>query len=180
MVVCLILIAYLAGHLGQGVGNLMEKLPAVRRTLETNLPISADLTKLVHDAVAVRFGETARSLKPKELSLLCDQALICAGSPGEREIFVYREGFYRGNCVALAFLGLTLILRLVWSPSFLFVVHKSFELHRRELALAAIIAWLGSWLSFNRYLRFACHKNSTSLVRFLALAPTSGKENKSL
>src|SRR5260221_13796098 len=75
VVVCSVLIAYLAGHLGQGIGNFMEKIPYVKRTLEVNLPISGELSGLVQDAVAARFGEKARSLKPKEISLLCDQAL---------------------------------------------------------------------------------------------------------
>jgi hypothetical protein len=127
------------------------------------------LNQLVHDAVAVRFGEKAKLLKPKELLMLCDQALVHAASLGEREIFVYREGFYRGTSVALAFLGSALILRLVWSPAVFTLTSRSIELHRGALALAAGLAGLGSWLSFQRYLRFARHKNICCATRFLAL-----------
>lgn len=167
---CLGFIAYLAGHLGQGIGNVLEKLPLVQRTLEADLPLSLELSELVRDAVACRFGVKATSLRPKELSLVCDQALVQAGSSGDREIFVYREGFYRGNCVALAFLGLTLLMRLIFSPSLVVLGQKTVAISRSELALAVVIAAIGSWLSFNRYLRFACHKNAACLARFLALA----------
>lgn len=143
--------------------------------------MSAELSQLVRDAVAARFGERARSLTPKDLALLCDQALICVGAPGEREIFVYREGFYRGNCVALALLGLTLVLRLVWTPAVIYLADARIEIHRGPLALAAVTAALGTWLSFRRYLRFSTQKNATCLARFLALtmAPLKEKEKTS-
>lgn len=174
----LVFSAYLAGHLGQGIGNFMEKLPNVKRNLETNLPLSTELSGLVRDAVAVRFGEHARSLNPNDLALLCDQAMIYVGSPGDREIFVYREGFYRGNCVALALLGLTLVLRLVCSPAVIYLADARVEIHRNQLALAAVIAAFGTWLSFRRYLRFSAHKNATCLARFLALATERPKEKE--
>jgi hypothetical protein len=174
----LVFSAYLAGHLGQGIGNFIEKLPNVKRKLETDLPLSPELSQLVRDAVAARFGERAGSLKPKDLALLCDQALICACSPGEREIFVYREGFYRGNCVALALLGLTLVLRLLCSPAVIYLADARIEIHRSQLALAAVIAAFGTWLSFRRYVRFSTHKNATCLTRFLALTKEPSKEKE--
>ena len=174
----LIFSAYLAGHLGQGIGNFMEKLPNIKRKLETDLPCSAELSQLVRDAVVVRFGEQSRSLNPKELALLCDQSLIFAGSPGERDIFVYREGFYRGNCVALALLGLTLVLRLVCSPAVVYLADARIEIRRSQLALAAVIAAFGTWLSLLRYLRFGRHKNAACLARFLALATAPSKEKE--
>lgn len=174
----LVFSAYLAGHLGQGIANFLEKLPNVKRKLENELPLSAELSQLVRDAVAARFGEHAKSLKPKELALLCDQALICACSPGEREIFVYREGFYRGNCVALAILGLTLLLRLARSPTVICLADARIQIYRSELALAALVAAFSTWLSFRRYLRFATHKNATCLTRFLALTKEPSKEKE--
>jgi hypothetical protein len=170
--------AYLAGHLGQGIANFLEKLPNVRRKLEIELPLSAELSQLVRDAVAERFGYWAKWLKSKELVLLCDQALICACSPGEREIFIYREGFYRGNCVALALLGLTLAVRLICSPAIIYLGDARIEIHRIQLILAALIAAFGTCLSFRRYIRFSTHKNATCLARFLALTkePSRVKE----
>jgi hypothetical protein len=181
LAVCAIFLAYLAGHLGQGVGNLVEKLPTVTRTLEMNLPLSAELNELVHEGVAARFGEKAKLLKPKELLALCDQALVHAGSLGDREILVYREGFYRGTSVALAFLGLTLVLRLMWSPTIFALTTRTVEIHRGGVALAAALSGLGSWLSFRRYLRFARLKNICCTTRFLALVAglsTTGAGNK--
>lgn len=174
----LVFSAYLAGHVGQGIGNFLEKLPNVKRKLEADLPLSNELSQLVRDAVAARFGERAGSLKPKELVLLCDQALICACSPGEREMFVYREGFYRGNCVALAILALTLVLRLARSPAVIYVADARIEVHRGALALAAVVTAFGTWMSFRRYLRFATHKNETCLTRFLALTKEPSKEKE--
>ncbi len=174
----LVFSAYLAGHLGQGIGNFLEKLPNVKRRLENNIPLPTELGGLVRDAVAVRFGEQTRSLNTKDLALLCDQALVYAGSPGDREVFVYREGFYRGNCVALAFLGLTLLLRMVCSPAVIMLGNARVEIYRGQLIAAVVIAGFGSWLSFIRYLRFGAHKNSTCLTRFLALSTESSHDKK--
>jgi len=181
-IVGLIFGAYLLGHLGQGIGNLVEKLPVVKRRREANLPLSAELAELVRDAVAVRFGKKARSLNLKDISLLCDQALVFAGSSGDREIFVYREGFYRGNSVALALLAVALMLRLaVGSPTLVAFECAQVEIHRSQVALAVLIAGFGALLSFLRYLRFGDHKNSTCVTRFLALASEQlhEKEKKS-
>jgi hypothetical protein len=174
----LIFVAYLVGHLGQGIGNFLERLPKVKRNLEANLPLSQELGFMVREAVAARFGEKAKSLTPKELSLLCDQALIFTGSPGDREIFVYREGFYRGTFVALALLTLTLVLRLVCSPAVITFAFTRVEIHRPQLALAAVLVGIGAWLSFLRYLRFGIHKNATCFTRFLALASSAGLKEK--
>ena len=177
---CIALVAYLAGHMGQAVGNFLEKLPTVKKTLEAKLPVSHEFAELVRDAVSARFGEKARSLNPKELWDLCDQALLFGGSPGEREIFVYREGFYRGCCVAFSFLALTLLPRIIWQPAVVCWGSHTVAAYRGEITLAIAIAGLGAWLSFRRYLRFACIKKVTCLARFLALvaSPPGHKETK--
>jgi hypothetical protein len=174
-VTALTLFAYLLGHLGQAVSNLFEKLPSAKRTAES-LPVSDELGSLIRDAIVARFGSKARTLTPKELYALCDQALIHAQSLGEREIFIYREGFYRGNCLAFAFLALTLVLRMVCVPAVITVAESRIEVHRGELVLTAALAAVGAWMFFRRYLRFGTYKIGSCLMRFLALT-TNAQEN---
>jgi hypothetical protein len=168
-ITALTLFAYLLGHLGQAVSNFIEKLPGAKRSLEDTLPVSPELGELVRDAVATRFGSKARALAPKELYALCDQALIHAQSLGEREIFIYREGFYRGNCFAFALLALTLVLRMICVPAVVTIAQARIEIYRGELGLTAALAAFGSWMFFRRYLRFGNHKTSSCFMRFLAL-----------
>ena len=176
MVTALTLFAYLLGHLGQAVSNLLEKLPAAKLTFES-LPLSAELGELVKDAASERFGPEARTLKPKELYALCDQTLIHAGSLGEREIFIYREGFYRGNCFAFGLLALTLALRMICVPAVVTIADAKMGFYRGELGLTSALAAFGAWMFFRRYLRFGKYKTSSCLMRFLALTTGSDEEN---
>lgn len=178
-IVCVLFVAYLAGHVGQAVGNLIEKIPAAHRMLYDHLPISRHLEALVRKAFCSRFGRDAEALEPHELYELCDQTLIHHGSLGEREIFTYREGFYRGNCVALGLLALALFVRLFRTPTKLWVAEGVVYLSQKLLFLAAALASVAAALAFQRYLRFARHRIRSCLLRFLALTTArlgDGKE----
>ena len=58
----LVFAAYLAGHLGQALGNLLEKVSPGRRNLDKKLPLSPELGKEVVHALAGRFGEQIKTL----------------------------------------------------------------------------------------------------------------------
>src|SRR5205814_1482800 len=112
----LIFAAYLAGHLGQGLANLLDKLLKTRAKIEKKIPLPAELAEAVKSAIGSRFGENIKSLSSRDLFQLCDQTLLHCDSVGEREIFTYREGFYRGNWIALAAFTLSVIVRLIYTP----------------------------------------------------------------
>lgn len=170
---CLLFAAYLAGHVGQALANLLEELSKARGKLDKELPVSPELGKLVLQAVATRFGEHAKTLEANELFHLCDQTLIHNCSPGEREIFTYREGFYRGNAVALTLLSLALVARLAYAPALVVLFGRSFELHRGPFAFAAVLTGVNAWLCYSRFLRFAKLRYTSCLVGFLALSKST-------
>lgn len=162
--------AYLAGHLGQALGNLLEKVSPGRRNLDKKLPLSPELGKEVVHALAGRFGEQIKTLDAKEMFHLCDQALIHCGSLGEREIFIYREGFYRGNAVALASVSFALAVRLMCVSTMASIGGKGFVIYRAPLVLAVLLCGVGAWLCYARFLRFAEHRYRSCFLRFLALS----------
>lgn len=88
----LVLIAYLAGHLSQACGNFLERLPAAKDVLDTNLLIDEELVSALKKHLTQRFGHGVEDLSPRGTHRLCDQSLVHHGSFGEREIFMYREG----------------------------------------------------------------------------------------
>ena len=174
----LLFAAYLVGHLGQAIGNLLEKLPMIRKRLDEALPLSKGVEELLRSAIGARFGKAVESIKPRELFALCDQALLHHDSPGEREIFVYREGFYRGSSVALAILAVALAIRMVHAPAVLAVLGVTVEVYRGPLALACGLAALGAWLAFWRYVRFGDHLFRTCFLRYLSLDLSTSIERK--
>jgi hypothetical protein len=165
----LVVAMYIAGHLVQGLGNVLESL--VRRwKLLNEMPLSAELTKLVRGTAGSHFGKEVESLSSRELFALCDQSLLHHGSPGEREIFVYREGFYRGTFVALCLLTLALLARMASRPILICAFGIDTELWRRHVAFGAFLAAVGAFFAFRRYIRFAEHCRRAGFLRFLALA----------
>lgn len=178
IIAILVLIAYLAGHLAQACGNFLEKLPRARDVLEKKLLIDDQLGPALNKALGQRFGHGAEKLTPRETYRLCDQALVHHGSFGEREIFVYREGFYRGVCIALAVLTFGLLVRLVRLPARLWILDAPTDIPFGALVLVILLAALGAWLCFRRYLRFAEYRIRTCLLRFLALSTASSTPHK--
>ena len=164
-----VLASYLAGHLGQAMSNVVEKWSPASRRFDITIPLSPELEKLLRASAAKHLGAPAGNLGAKELYLLCDQTLIHNHSIGERDVFIYREGFYRGNSVALAFLTLSLLTRIFHSPVVIVIGQRIAELYRNQVALAAAFTAFGAWLAYRRYLRFREHKFQTCFLRFLSL-----------
>jgi hypothetical protein len=176
----LLLAAYLSGHLAQAMSNIVEKWSDASKKLDEQIPLSPELEKALRASAGKHLGAAAAHLSAKELYLLCDQSLVHNGSVGEREIFIYREGFYRGNSVALAFLTLALCVRLFHSPAMIRMGQHVIELHRNHVALALAFTALGAWLAYRRYLRFRKYKVETCFARFLSLwanTPLAEKNN---
>lgn len=175
-VVGLLFLAYLVGHLGQAMGSILENFPKPKQIFEGRLPLCPQLSQLFRVAVVRHYGELAKSLTPRELYDLCDQALFNHGSQGEREILTYRESFYGGNSVALMLLALSLVLRLVRADTVIVLAYRRVELNEGELALAALLTGLGAWLAFRRYVRSCEYKFTSCFLRYLALLTDSEPE----
>lgn len=165
--VVMVLIAYLVGHLGQGIGNLLQKLPLIDPASASAL--APTLEGSVRRAASSRFGIAAGDLTVSQLLELCGEALLHSESPGEQEIFTYREGFYRGIFVSLISLALALIVRLVRGPAAVLAAGTAFEVARGPLSVGVVLSLVGAWLALERYKRFAGYRMRRSLLRFLAL-----------
>jgi hypothetical protein len=173
IIVILSYTAYIAGHLCQACGNFLEKLPVAKDVLDGQLLIDRELAAPLKTALTQRFGDSVGKLTAKETYFLCDESLVHHGSFGEREIFIYREGFYRGMCVAFAVLSIGIIVRLLHHPARLWLLDSPTYLSPSVLVFALSTCVLGSWLCFRRYLRFAEIRIRTCLLRFLALSTSS-------
>lgn len=155
------------------MSNIVEGWSKASTRFDSKLPLSGELEGLLRKSVEKHFGAGVAQISAKDIFVLCDQALLHHGSNGEREIFIYREGFYRGSSVALAFLGLALLVRMLHSPVAISVGCRFVDLHRSQIFLAACFSGFGAWLAYRRYLRFREYKIKTCLLRFLALWTTT-------
>jgi hypothetical protein len=104
-------LVYFGGHMAQSLGNLTERLfvptedivlSGDHSTYRLDDQVIAACKAKVRDVLKVE----PEGMKGKWLFRLCDDAVIRSGKIGEREIYVYREGFYRGSAIAFALLAL--------------------------------------------------------------------------
>lgn len=96
--------AYIAGHMAQALGNLSEKwlkpieLIVMENATKDRFPQS--IIEACKKKAKELTGADISDVPARWLYRVCDDAVVRSGRIGEREIFVYREGFYRGMCVS--------------------------------------------------------------------------------
>ena len=165
----LAIVAYFVGHLVQALGNLVvERLQWIATS---SLKQNGDLPPTVLDAVQERLRLLTGLPAPPpsdQTYALCDRLLADRGKLGDREMFVYHEGFYRGHVVACAFLGLAMLLRGIQRPQ-ITIAAKTYILGR-EVPLVFGLALLGaSVLCAVRYRRFMAYRISQAMLAVLVL-----------
>jgi len=93
----------------------------------------------------------------------------------DREIYVYREGFYRGSAIAFVILAVALASALLLT---LFAPHLKAGMEACStgvrmgvgvLSAAFLISLLASFLSFRRFVHFHYLLRVTSLMAFVLL-----------
>jgi hypothetical protein len=169
--------AYISGHLTQAVANvLLEILP---RKARHRRAIFRDLPAQIVGCAAVRvrdlFG-TDLADEPYWLYRVSDEAVVQAGKNSDREIFVYREGFYRGLAVSFSALAAALVVRACVSQSAVVsVLQSNVVLSRGMVNSIAGVCAAASALSFLRYRRFADYRIGHAITSFITLTTnTSG------
>ena len=188
--VAFLVLAYIAGHMAQAFGNLVEEKclkPVEQLVIENTAPDR--LPQAVVDACkakATAFTKVDMSSAPARwLYRVCDDAVIRSGKTGEREIYVYREGFYRGVFVSFSLLAVgcvALWIRLFWvKEAAIMLVKAHWGITQWHLVFFAVVSAIWAILSFRRYRRFGEYRTTHALLGFLSvkeLTKESGAEEK--
>ena len=96
----ILLASYFSGHIVQALANLLMKLLKspenimLSKTSEQSLP--EPLINKAKSKVKKIIDDDTKEINSDWLFRICDEYVVQNGSLGDREIFVYREGFYRG------------------------------------------------------------------------------------
>jgi uncharacterized protein YegP (UPF0339 family) len=94
----------------------------------------------------------------------------------ERELFTYREGFYRGMSVALLIVAVGLFARLIRGPATI-TLDKDHTADRWMLFSFLVAVLVAAYLYFLRFERFARLKAWTVLLGAATSLAESGTEN---
>ena len=102
------------------------------------------------------------------LYLISDETVAQWGVTNDRDIYIYREGFYRGLTISFLLLFVVLVTIAV-VPKASINISESRPIGRLTLFIFALISLIASALSFYRYRRFASYKVKQAVLGFLAI-----------
>jgi len=156
-------VAYLLGHMVQSIGNM--RLEGADKKVMAQ-PFAA----FAKERLVPMLHGCGTQIADEWIQRIMDESCIKVGFLGDRDIFTYREGFYRGSTVAMALFCVGLVPCLVTGNLRLLVGDTVLIPSRGELSVVLLISILGVWLLYKRFQRFSRYRVSRVLAAFVALS----------
>lgn len=205
--VLIIAVAYIAGHIAQALSHLLMKLLGwpwerlrkwqrihnwhwfqQRRWFCSNEHIHlsegsherlpAELLNAARTKAAALAGMPEQAIDAEWLFRICDEAVVQRGNLGDREIFVYREGFYRGLCFALVALAAALVVRMAHGEITLALSAGPKKMGWEFVAFFLVTCLAFIYLCFQRFRRFGRYRISQAILAFLVMPEEKRKKEK--
>lgn len=182
--VSVIVASYVLGHASQAVGNIIfhgaEKSALASETGTAPSWMRQRAQEEAGEILKVKSSQ----LDPGWVFRTLDEYALQTGKDGDRDMFVYREGFYRGTAVSLFFLSAALLVRLFSPCASIRFTKWLFHVSSMELLGTAIIVGGVGYMFVRRYRRFAEYRITRAILAALVIrkasvdqasaAPTSG------
>jgi len=165
----LVVVCYYAGHVLQGISRSLFKNPdEYFLNHQTDM---APLVKRAQEQMATHLGmaQTAPP-SPAVTARLCDELAVQYGQLGDRDVFVYREGFYRGSFAAFILLDLALFVRCVISGAALRLPAEVFPVSRWQLVFVIGVVTCSVLFLLRRYKHFAALRVMRGVLAYVSLA----------
>ncbi len=162
--------SYLLGHAAQAVAN------RILRRIERSALAMQGVPWMPERAVQTAselLGVQLDKIEPAWVYRALDEYAVQTGKSGDRDMFVYREGFYRASSVTLFFLSLTLLIRMIVPGASIQFTRWLFPVSWLELLTTAVVASLVAWLFLQRYRRFADYRVTRAVLSALVIRKTS-------
>jgi len=168
-----LVVAYYSGHIVQAIGNIAYKKvyhPEQEVLCVSKGPLPANLIVAVKIRLMAIYSLDDNDLVPALIYRLCDEYVVQNGNVGDRDIFQYREGFYRGlsiSCMLTSVVSFMMLLarpiKIVWFTYCEAIVTKGM------FAFLAITSLIGAALFYNRYKRFCTYKVVQAVTSFIVI-----------
>jgi hypothetical protein len=162
--------SYFAGHLIQALGNLLGRTikPEERLFGKAAKPSEHAIATAVRSTIS-SWGIDAGKLESIWLLRICDETLLQNGVVADREIYAYREGFYRGTCGSLLVLTVSLFVMFFSGNAALSIQGHVIELPKSFLLFCLVLSLVCAGMAFFRFTRFAQHRVNSAIAGFLVL-----------
>lgn len=139
--------------------------------------LPSDLLESIATSLSNIYKITPNTISPSTMYKLCDSYVLQKGNVSEREIYTYREGFYRGLSVACLML-LVATLTMCFLEPFTVVCLKTFavDLRVKDFLFLSALSSIGTILFYYRYKRFYNYRVVIAVTSFIALAYKDNNE----
>jgi hypothetical protein len=109
---------------------------------------------------------------------VCDEAVVQRGNTGDRDIFVYREGFYRGLWAALLVMLVALLVRAAVPGAAIRIASGQTDLSAGAFRFFVVVVTACIYFSFQRFRLFGRYRITQALIAFLVMPEEKKKEKK--
>lgn len=169
--IAIALASYLVGHAVQALANLIAKiarLDEVGGLGKPNGPVSQKTFGRAQERVRELTGLEPSS--PADLYAVCDEWVAQHGETADRELYQYREGFYRGLAVSLIILVFSLLAARLRGGTTASIGTITIALAGNPYWLLVVALTITAVLFVMRYRRFLRHRVRSAVLAFLVLA----------
>jgi len=175
--VALIAVSYLMGHLVQGIGNRFLR-GAENAALGPQGTIATEIRNVGRSRAAELMGIKTDSLDPISLFRFADEFSVQKGLLGDRDIFVYREGFYKGCTISLAMVCIALLLRAIFEGTAIRMPAYVYFISRAQIFTTAILVAIAARICKARFHRFGAYRVTRAFFAFLVLSKSQDEQQK--
>ena len=165
----LVIICYYSGHIVQGLSRSLFKNPDESvLARESNMAL---LVKRAQGQLAAHLSMSQAEGPGASMTVrLCDEVAVQYGQLGDRDVFVYREGFYRGSVAAFILLDIAFLVRCVIPGAALQLPAQIFPVSRWQLGFVMGVVTCGIYLLFKRYKLFAALRSMRGILAYVSLS----------
>ena len=172
--------AYIAGHFTQALANMIMKLFPSTIQIVMGQPVKGKLSDEVIKGAEAKARQIcklsdAAALSASQIWEICDHLVQQKGKTEARDLYVYREGFYRGMFVSLSLLGLALFFRWCSPASNVQLDNIHLILGSNEIRVLCVSSFGLAYLAFNRYRRFGEYLTVSSIYNALLVPDEAAK-----
>lgn len=172
-------VAYVIGHFLQALSNVLYhfglKNPE-QRILANEFVVPSNVLTIAHKAAQRVIGLSENdTVDMKTLYVIMDHYIQQHGKTESRDIYIYREGFYRGLSVGLFLLTIASLVHMTGGQTAVAAFGGTFTLTKSCMGFVAILSFIMALLGLARYWRFTIYRVKNCLFSFLAICKTSGE-----
>ena len=154
------LLAYFFGHTVQAVGN--QTLDRVRK-----YRVPKELQDRAQVRAAEMLGLDAYRIQGADWRRIVDHVAILARPAQYRELYMYREGFYRGMAVSLGYLSIALLARALRGSAEFIFEGDVFRIPTAVVVFGSMLALFSAIASILRYRKFARLRAHIAVIAIL-------------